>query len=160
MHAHRLESKTLPLFAAFLLGIVISFCWIAILSAQETTGEKMQKVPVIVGGKTIRAVLANTTQSRILGLLGWNSIDEETGMLLDFIVDVDSAIHMQGMKFPIDAIWVDSKGEIRLIYQEIQPDKGLAYPSMVPCRYCLEVKAGFCKKYGVQIGQKIRFAEN
>ena len=160
MHAHSLERRTLPLFAAVLLGIVISFCWIAILSAQETTGEKMQKVPVIVGGKTIRAVLANTTQSRIQGLLGWNSIDEETGMLLDFIVDVDSAIHMQGMKFPIDAIWVDSKDEIKLIYQEIQPDKGLAYPSMVPCRYCLEVKAGFCKKYGVQIGQKIRFSEN
>ncbi len=160
MHAHCLEKRTLRLFAAVLLGIVISFCWIAMLSAQEAGGAKMQKVPVIVGGKTIRAVLANTNQSRIQGLLGWNSIDEETGMLLDFIVDVDSAIHMQGMKFPIDAIWVDSKGEIRLIYQDIQPDKGLAYPSMVPCRYCLEVKAGFCKKYGVQIGQKIRFAEN
>jgi uncharacterized membrane protein (UPF0127 family) len=122
--------------------------------------EKMQIVPVILGGKTIRAVLADTPKSRIQGLLGWNSIDDETGMLLDFMADVDSAVHMEGMKFPIDAIWIDSKGEIKLIYNEIQPNKGIVYPTLAPCRYCLEVKAGFCKRYRVQVGQKIRFAEN
>lgn len=120
----------------------------------------MQWVPVTLAGKKIRVALANTPESRIQGLLGWNSIDEEQGMLLDFLLDTTSAIHMQGMKFPIDAIWVDSKGEIKLIYEEIQPNSGLVYPSMVPCRYCLEVKAGFCRKFGVNTGQKIRFAEN
>jgi uncharacterized protein len=142
---------------ALVVGILLTIVWIGPLPALETPGGKMQTVAVSLGGKTIHAVLANTSESRMQGLLGWNSIDEETGMLLDFLIDAQSAIHMQGMKFPIDAIWADANGEIKLIYQDIQPDKGLTYPSMFPSRYCLEVKAGFCKKYGVRAGQKLKF---
>jgi uncharacterized protein len=161
MHIRRTYQRiAAPVIAALFLGIVVILPHISPVIAQETAGEKMQTIPVVVGSKTIRAVLANSPQSRIQGLLGWNSIDEETGMLLDFIVDIDSAVHMEGMKFPIDAIWIDSKGEIKLIYNAIQPNKGIIYPTIVPCRYCLEVKAGFCKKYGIQVGQKIRFSEN
>jgi uncharacterized protein len=145
------------LLAVFPVIIFLTIVWIVPLPALETPGGKMQTVSVSLGGKTIRAVLANTSESRMQGLLGWNSLDEETGMLLDFLIDAQSAIHMQGMKFPIDAIWADANGEIKLIYQDIQPDKGLTYPSMFPSRYCLEVKAGFCKKYGVQAGQKLKF---
>lgn len=142
---------------ALLASIFLTIAWIGRLPALETPGGRMQTVAVSLGGKTIRAVLANTSESRMQGLLGWNSIDEETGMLLDFLIDAQGAIHMQGMKFPIDAIWADTNGEIKLIYQDIQPDRGLTYPSMFPSRYCLEVKAGFCKKYGVQAGQTLRF---
>jgi uncharacterized protein len=140
-----------------LMSIFLSIVWIGAVPALQNPDGKIQTVAVALGGKTIRAVLASTTESRIQGLLGWNSIDEETGMLLDFLIDTKSAIHMQGMKFPIDAIWADTNGEIKLIYEDIQPDKGLTYPSMFPSRYCLEVKAGFCKKYGVKVGQKLRF---
>jgi uncharacterized protein len=142
---------------ALLVSVFLTIVWIGPIAALENPGGKMQTVAVSLGGKTIRVVLANTSESRIQGLLGWRSIDEETGMLLDFLIDTHSAIHMQGMKFPIDAIWADANGEIKLIYEDIQPNKGLTYPSMFPSRYCLEVKAGFCKKYGVQVGQKIRF---
>jgi uncharacterized protein len=150
------RSNRAPL-TALLVSIFLTIVWIVPLPALETPGGKMQTVAVSLGGKTIRAVLANTSESRMQGLLGRNSIDEETGMLLDFLIDAQSAIHMQGMKFPIDAIWADANGEIKLIYQDIQPDKGLTYPSMFPSRYCLEVKAGFCKKYGVKVGQTLRF---
>jgi len=117
----------------------------------------MPQVTVTLGERTILADVANTDLSRTEGLLGWESITEDRGMLLDFGVEREYAIHMQGMKFPIDALWLDSAGEIKLIYQDIRPDSGLIYPSMFPCAYCLEIKAGFCKKYGIKIGQKIRF---
>jgi uncharacterized membrane protein (UPF0127 family) len=121
----------------------------------ESSNPKMATIDF--GGKTIRAVIADTPKSRIQGLLGWTSIEEHTGMLLDFLTDSTGAIHMEGMKFPIDAIWIDSTGEIRAVYDSIQPDKGLIYPSIFPCRYCLEIQAGFCKKYNIKIGQKVRF---
>ena len=76
-------------------------------------------------------------------------------MLLDFIRPGLFAIHMQGMKFPIDALWIDSNGVIKLIYADIQPDSGSRYPSMLPVRYCLEVHVGFCKKHGIKEGQKV-----
>jgi len=117
----------------------------------------IRKMPITVGDKTIQAVVADTHPTRVQGLLGWDAITDEDGMLLDFIVQGPYAIHMRGMKFAIDSIWIDSDGVIKLTYESIPPNTPDIYPSMFPCRYCLEVKAGFCKKYGVKAGQKVRF---
>lgn len=114
-------------------------------------------VPVTLGSRTITATLANTNATRTDGLLGWNEIKEDQGMLLDFIRPGQYAIHMQGMKFPIDALWIDSNGVIKLIYDGIQPNSGITYPSMFQIRYCLEIAAGFCKKYGIKTGGKVAF---
>ncbi len=123
----------------------------------QNPSQNLRSLPITLGSKTILAKVADNDSARIQGLLGWTTINEETGMLLEFPLESNYAIHMQGMKFPIDAIWIDSKGVIRLIYEDIQPNSGQVYPSMFPCRYCLEVKAGFCKKFGVKIGQNVSF---
>lgn len=124
---------------------------------QVVESPKVNYVSVSVGSRTIKATLANTDQLRIEGLLGWSKIDDDSGMLLEFLVDGSYSIHMQGMKFPIDVIWIDSSDTIRLIYENIAPNSGTTYPSMFPSRYCLEVKAGFCKRYNVRSGQKVVF---
>ena len=134
------------------------------LSASEIIPDQRQSpglrsLYVTLGTKSILAKVADTDSSRIQGLLGWEYISEDTGMLLDFIMEGTYAIHMQGMKFPIDAIWIDSKGVIRLIYDDIQPNSGQIFPSMFPSRYCLEVKSGFCRKFGVKIGQTVSFGQ-
>ena len=154
------------------LGIVMSVCLVILatefrlqethsvaaeLASSQNPSQNLRSMTITLGNKTILAKVADKDSSRIEGLLGWTSINDDTGMLLDFIVPGNYAIHMQGMKFPIDAIWIDSKGEIRLIYDDIPPNSGQVYPSMFPCRYCLEVKAGFCKKFGVKIGQNVSF---
>jgi len=110
-----------------------------------------------VGKQIIQASIADTDESKTRGLLGWDRITEEQGMLLDFVIAGHYAIHMQGMRFPIDALWIDDKGAIVLIYDSIQPNSGRVYRSMFPSRYCLELKAGFCKKYDVRMGDKVFF---
>ncbi len=156
------------------LGILVSVCLIILVTelqlmerpsiaaepvSSQNPSQNLRSMTITLGDKTILAKVADNDPSRIQGLLGWTNINDETGMLLDFISEGNYAIHMQGMKFPIDAIWIDSKGAILLIYDDIQPNSGQVYPSMFPCRYCLEVKAGFCKKFGVKIGQNVRFGE-
>lgn len=116
-------------------------------------------VAITIGTRTIRSVLANTDASRTQGLLGWETISDDTGMLLDFIEEMEAAIHMNGMKFAIDAVWIDRNGVIKLIYEDIPPNPVHVYPSMFKCRYCLELKAGFCKRYGVKIGQDVQFGD-
>lgn len=127
------------------------------IAKANVPGPRLKTVSIALNQVTIRAVLADTDPARKQGLLGWNKITDDLGMLLDFLLPGQYAIHMQGMKFPIDAIWMDSEGNIKLIYQEIQPNSGQIYPSMFPCRYCLEVKAGFCKRNQITIGQKVKF---
>ncbi|MDQ7781768.1 MAG: DUF192 domain-containing protein [Desulfomonilaceae bacterium] len=118
---------------------------------------KLPQVTVTLGPLTILVDVANTDRSRTEGLLGWKDITEDRGMLLDFGVEREYAIHMQGMKFPIDAVWIDSAGEIKMIHHDIRPNSGLIYHSLFPCAYCLEIKAGVCRKYGIRIGHKVRF---
>lgn len=120
-------------------------------------GKGLPTVKLTLGTATIEAEVANTDESRISGLLGWSTISDREGLLLDFGRDGTYAIHMQGMKFPIDAVWINSTDEITLIYQSIQPNSGLIYSSMMPAAFCLELQAGFCKKFGVKVGQKVLF---
>ncbi|MEW6137724.1 MAG: DUF192 domain-containing protein [Thermodesulfobacteriota bacterium] len=142
--------------AAMVLSLLLaaSPMWAA---ESRDTRKPLPTVTMTVGNAVIEASVANTNESRVAGLLGWSGITEWQGMLLDFGAEGIYAIHMQGMKFPIDAVWINSSDEITLIYEEIRPDSGLVYPSIVPAAYCLELKAGFCKKYGVKVGQKVRF---
>lgn len=149
--------KTLATLISFVFFAILGLKYDASVHSQVTEASKVQYVGVGLGNRTIKATLANTGPLRVEGLLGWTSINDESGMLLDFVMDGIYAIHMQGMRFPIDAIWIDSSDSIRLIYENIQPDSGVTYPSLFPSRYCLEVKAGFCKRFNVRSGQKVLF---
>jgi uncharacterized protein len=123
-----------------------------------TTGEHEVIVPITVRGKTVQAHVADSEARRRQGLLGWSTITDTTGMLLDFVQEESGyAIHMQGMQFPIDALWIDAEGIIRFIYEDIPSNSGRIYPAMFPCRYCLEVKAGFCRRSSIRVGDRVHF---
>lgn len=142
-----------------LISAIVMLGAVQSVLAETESGSVSKYVAVSLGNRTIKATLANTNASRIEGLLGWKSINDDSGMLLDFPREGIYSIHMEGMKFGIDAIWVDSKDTIRLIYENILPDSGVTYPSMFPSRYCLEVKAGFCKRFSVRSGQRIKISD-
>ncbi len=160
IHSHRSGASRCWLFVIFV--ILSGTCiWLEPFdltpaAAQDLLGES-KIIPITIRDKTFRAVVADTEPTRIRGLLGWDRISEETGMLLDFMVEGTYAIHMQGMKFPIDAIWIDSKGVVQWRYENIPPNAGQVFPSMFPSRYCLEVVEGFCRKYEVKVGDKVIF---
>jgi len=151
-----------------ILGLLLALSIPGLVAATQATGPSstplylgpdpnVRTVPVTLGEKTVIAVIADTDLTRTRGLLGWERISDEAGMLLDFATERQAAIHMQGMKFPIDAVWIDRSGVVTMVYESIQPDSGRIYPSIFPSRSCLELNAGFCKRYGVKIGQKVSF---
>ncbi len=161
-HDKNEDSLALKKFHVAALALLIIFQFSVPLLEQNAFGQTLeaprnQYVAINLGSKVVKASLANTGPLRVEGLLGWTTINDDSGMLLDFIHEGIYAIHMQGMKFPIDAVWIDTSDTIRLIYENIAPDSGTTYPSMFPSRYCLELKSGFCKKYNVRSGQKISF---
>ncbi len=146
--------------AVLLLLIVLQFSGLLRgqnVFAQTSGTSRNQYVAINLGSKVVKASLANTGPLRVEGLLGWSTINDDSGMLLDFQHEGIYSIHMQGMKFPIDAVWIDASDTIRLIYENIVPDSGMTYPSMFPSKYCLELKSGFCKRHNVRSGQKISF---
>ncbi len=127
------------------------------VAKQMPKSARTATVPITLGGKTIHANVADTDFLLRTGLLEYKTISDDEGMLLFFQLPGEYAIHMEGMKFPIDAIWIDDKDEIKLVYESIPPNSGVTYPSLFRCKYCLEVKAGFCKRFGIKAGQTVKF---
>ncbi len=157
----RHATVTIPLMIVFAaLAALFGLSQVAQAEDQMNSNPEPRTISITLGNQTIRAVVADADASRREGLLGWSQITEDRGMLLDFAMEGQYAIHMQGMKFPIDAVWIDGKGIIKLVYEDITPNSGLIYPSLFPCRYCLEIKSGFCKKYGIKIGQTVQFGSS
>lgn len=65
----------------------------------QSTGQRPsneRRVSVTLAGKTIHAVVADQEKTLLEGLLGWDRITDEEGMLLDFGRSGQYAIHIRG----------------------------------------------------------------
>ncbi len=90
-HSERSDAFRCWLFALLLL--LSGMCpWAGLFDVAQAAGTPDSRgeskiISVTIGNTTFRAVVADTEPTRIRGLLGWDRISEETGMLLDFMVE-------------------------------------------------------------------------
>ncbi len=105
------------------------------------------------GGVSLRLEYATTTLAREVGLSGRGSIPNDYGMLFVFPKDAPYGFWMKGMLVPIDIFWLDDKGQVVFIAQDVATSTypNVFYPN-VPARYVLETAAGFAKVRGIAIG--------
>ena len=66
---------------------------------------------------------------------------------------------MQGMLLPLDMIWLGPDRRIVEIYENAQPGDVGPFGGNVPSKYTLEVPAGMAERYGLRVGQGIRWLE-
>jgi len=106
---------------------------------------------------TIRVDIADTSESRAIGLGGRESLSKGEGMLFVFPDDGVYSFWMKDMVFAIDILWISSEGEIVDLKENISPD---TYPaSFMPrsaARYVLELPAGTVEEYGLELGDIVR----
>ena len=104
-----------------------------------------------------RCQLADNLWTRGKGLLGRKSLDADEGILLV----PGTSIHMFGMKFAIDVIYLTRDDVVADFIADIGPgkahvakDKGAGKPYSA-----LEVAAGTIARVGVQVGDKLERCE-
>ena len=80
---------------------------------------KQFKVKNTSNGNIILANCAATENAleRMVGLLGRKSISMDEGLWIESC----NSIHTLFMRFPIDAVFLDSNGKILTIYRELKP---------------------------------------
>lgn len=66
-----------------------------------------------------KLILSESTISRMVGLLGRKGLGPDEAMWITNC----NAIHTFFMKFSIDCVFVDQKGQIKKIYHEVKPWK-------------------------------------
>ena len=89
--------------------------------------------------------------SRLRGLLGRKGLDEGEGLLLSPC----SSIHCIGMRFSIDAIFLDKQYQVVDIFPDMKPG---SMASRRQARYVLELKAGEAKRHKIEIGEQLYIA--
>lgn len=95
---------------------------------------------------TENAVLPVTQAGRAKGLLNHNQLDPGQGMVLYPC----QGIHMVGMKFPIDVVFLDHGYQVVYIIESIQP--GQVGPLVKGATMAIELPAGTIKRTGTELG--------
>ena len=130
----------------------------------------LQVVDAKIGGQAFKLEVANTFESREVGMMGRTSFPDNTGMIFVFppaqfgiqrfwmnncLVDMDLVyldnvgriLKIHEMKVP-PAI---KPGQSRVLYEESLP----RYSSVFPCGVAIEIPPGSAKKMGLKEGDKV-----
>lgn len=86
------------------------------------------------------------------GLMYRKGMESSQGMLFIFDTEIPRSFYMKNTEFAIDILFVNSKKEIVKIYKDAKPYDQTSLPSMAPCLYVLEVKAGMSEQWGLAEG--------
>ena len=93
-----------------------------------------------------RVVLANTVWTRLKGLLGAPPLQPGEGMLLEPC----QAVHMYGMKQPLDVAFLGREGQIIALYHDLRPGQRSRYHGKA--RQALELPVGTLSETGTCVG--------
>jgi uncharacterized protein len=100
-----------------------------------------------------RAFMARSFFSRFKGLLGTANLEQGEGLYLEPC----SSIHMFGMKYAIDALFIDKTGLVVGLVHSIKP--GALSKAYGKARGCLELPAGTLAAGGTALGDRIVFVK-
>ena len=118
-------------------------------SAEPERGSKVKTVESRKNGEAIAKVWhARGYFARLRGLLG-RTIPEGGGMLLTPC----NAIHMIGMRYAIDAVYLDKEGRVLRADEAVQP--GRICPMQRGARHVLELPEGGAKQRHISAGDTL-----
>jgi uncharacterized membrane protein (UPF0127 family) len=151
-----------PKYALVLCAIItIGFlCWVYNRShtpvTQQLSNPNLPVETIHIGTVVLSVEVASSDAQREQGLSDRTSLAEGQGMLFVFAPAKPVGFWMKDMHFALDMIFATEDGVIVKIDTDVSPD---TYPNLfrsnVPVRYVLEVPAGYSKKAGIAVGQKI-----
>lgn len=145
----------------FYITSIYTYIGTTIESQDEKIKEKYHQARVDVNSFEIMADIAMTADQQGKGLSIKDTLKENEGMLFIFQKEDKYNFWMNGMKFPIDILWLDTAGKVVHIESNLQPcisEKDC--PDFVPTKdalYVLETVAGFAERHDVKIGTDIDF---
>jgi uncharacterized membrane protein (UPF0127 family) len=104
---------------------------------------------------TIDIVVSDTAKAN--GLMGWNNLAENQGMLFVYQDSAPRVYWMKDMKIAIDILFFDEGKQLIDVYSDVPPctaEPCVKYPSHSPAKYVLELAAGTAEKLNLIPGAK------
>lgn len=103
-----------------------------------------------------RCMVAKTLVTRVRGLLGRTGLEEGEGLF----IDPCPSIHMFGMKFPLDVVFVTKENIVTDFVENIAPGKAyVAKANAGKARAAVELPVGTICDTSTQVGDVLLFEE-
>jgi uncharacterized membrane protein (UPF0127 family) len=123
--------------------------------------EDMREISVKIGDGTLRAEVAATADEIERGLSGRDGLPWERGMLFVERRSDFWSYWMEGMRSPLDFIWVSDGKNVVDVTENVPLHSGEGDPPFITprqkARYVIEVNAGWVAAHGIKIGDKVEF---
>ncbi|MFA5188103.1 MAG: DUF192 domain-containing protein [Patescibacteria group bacterium] len=149
------------IFAAIFLAVIIIIVIIIVKPFSIYSNyESMADGKVIINGQAISVEIAKTPEQQEVGLKGKTKLNDNQGMLFAFKDKRYNTFWMDGMKIPIDIIWLDDNKIIDITKNAPAPtdtNNPAIFTSPSEVNYVLEVTAGFADKNNVKIGDTVEY---
>lgn len=117
--------------------------------------QKYKVARLTIKGKIMKALVADSSTKRMIGLMYRNSIPQGTCMLFVFDGNGRHGIWMRNMKFPIDVLWLDADLRVVDYVEGIKPCTSIfnckTYEPKKDAKYIVELNSGFVKKNKVRL---------
>ena len=137
-------------FVALAAALLLSSC------ASTRSASGLPVISISVGEQSIRAEVAQETESMARGLMYRREMDWNRGMLFVYRQDRILSFWMKNTFIPLSIAFLDSNGRIVHI-TDMQPQTTTSHRSPVPARYALEMNQGWFDKAGVKVGDRAKF---
>lgn len=123
------------------------------LFSSITTYSLIADSVVSIRSFSIPVEIAKNPTTRAKGLSGRSSILPGHGMLFVFEQSGRHPFWMKNMFFPLDLLWIDSRGTVIDITENVPPESfPTQFQSVLPVRFVLEIPAGFVATHAIQRG--------
>lgn len=115
---------------------------------------------VTIKGTQFTVEVVDDDQSRAMGLMYRESMDDDAGMLFIFDDSQPRAFWMKNTLIPLDILYFDHNRKLVSISANTPPCKNTTsrcpnYPSKKPAQYVLEINAGLSAMHGFEPGDEL-----
>lgn len=106
---------------------------------------------------SITIEIAETRATRAKGLMGREEMDDNVGMLFVYQRAGAKVFWMRNTPLSLDIIFVSEDGAVLNIAGRTLPFSDNKYRSKGPAKYVVEVLSGFCDRYEIREGVRVRW---
>jgi uncharacterized protein len=121
------------------------------------TGLRVERLTIATprGARVFQVEMADTAQSREIGMMWRTSVPRGTGMLFDFKSPQQVYFWMENTLSSLDIIYIRADGRIANIAANAPPLSRAVIPSAGPIVGVLEIGAGEARRLGIEAGQRV-----
>jgi len=120
----------------------------------QSQADPLLTFPLKIKGHSLRVELANTDESRRIGLMHRRSMADNQGMLFVYEQPALHAMWMKNTLIPLAVAFIDGDGRIINI-EEMLPQTLDTHGAQAPASYSLEVNQGWFAKRGIKAGDRV-----